>query len=89
MSEFKNDDMVSIKEYVLQAIVKQGLSFLLLLFMSWYFYDQNAKLEKKINDCNSNTIAIYSLKNDTLLRIMSESNQVMSETLEYLKTKKK
>lgn len=89
MSESKNDDMMSIKEYALQAIVKQGLPFLLLLIMSWYFYDQNAKLERKIDDCNSNTIAIYQLKSDTLLKIMSESNQVMSETLEYLKTKRK
>lgn len=88
MSEFKNDDM-SIKEYVVMAIVKQGLPFLLLLIMSWYFYDQNSKLEKKIDDCNMNTIAIYSLKSDTLLRIMAESNQVMTETLDYLKYKKK
>jgi hypothetical protein len=66
--------MEALKQPLWDIIKNQGLSFMLLAVMTWYFYQQQIDMQHKIEKCHEGVLEFY--KNDHIeLRVLIKENR--------------
>ena len=64
-----------------QALQQQGLSFLLLGLMAWYFQVQNDKLQNQVTDCNQQRLEYYKNQTLELMKVVQENTQAINRLM--------
>lgn len=77
--EFKSMSQFWIR--IFSALQQQGLSFLLLGLMAWYFQIQNDKLQNQVTDCNQQRLDYYKNQTLELMKVVQENTQAINSLM--------
>jgi|GEM_PF-5563549 len=72
------EEMAKIWVNILSAVQNQGLSFVLMFAMAFYFHSENKGLKEQINMCNADKV-------EALRKIVESNNVIMQNFSFYLK----
>ena len=67
---------------IVEAAKKHGIAFLVMLGLVIYFHNQNEKLERKFDLCNSKVIELYQDHNTQLIQAMERNSRALEKIAE-------
>lgn len=72
---------------------KQGLAYITMLFLAWYFYNENQKLKDDIQAAKTEVVNYYKNDNAEMRRVLIENNRIINRNNDifedFLKSKRK
>ena len=82
-------DMKNLWSFLLQVITKQGLSFVLLAAMAFYFQNQTEALQDKTDQCNERIIEMYKEQSEENRKVIRENTEAIRNFSLYLREERK
>lgn len=79
--------MNDITVYLLETLKKQGLSFLILGCVVFYFYNELKDLKTEVKVCNDTIISIYSSQTDEMKEVIIRNTEVFHRIEKILDNK--
>lgn len=73
----KNISTMDIKEQLWLMIKRQGISFVVILAVAYFFYNENEKMRIDIKSANDEIKTYYKTDNVEMRRIIERSNDVI------------
>ena len=73
----KNISMKDIKEQLWLMIKRQGISFIIILAVAYFFFNENEKMRIDIKAANDEIKTYYKTDNAEMRRVIERSNEVM------------
>ena len=74
----------SITTFLVKTVKDQGVSFLLLGLMVWYFHAQTTMLHTEIKECNNQQMEIYKSQNIKLMEVVDRNSKAFEAFSEQL-----
>lgn len=69
---------VDIIMFFMEALKKQGLSFLILGGIVFYFYAELKEVRREVKVCNDTVIELYKMKNDELKDVIVRNTEALN-----------
>lgn len=83
------NDMKNFGAFLLNVISKQGLSFILLSAMAFYFQSQTEALQAKTDTCNERIIEMYQKQSQENREVIKDNTEAIRNFSMYLRESKK
>jgi len=64
--------------WIIETFRRQGLSFVLLVAMLWYFQRQNDQLQLQILECNQQRLDYYSNQSIRMMQVIEENTAAIN-----------
>jgi hypothetical protein len=74
---------------ITEQIKRQGLSFVILAAVVWFFYDEVQEVKRDFAACNTQLIEMYSKHSLENREVILKNTQVIEEVKELIKSKNK
>jgi hypothetical protein len=63
----------------MEALKKQGLSFLILGGVVFYFYGELKEVRREVKNCQATIVEIYQIKNDELKDVIIRNTEALNK----------
>lgn len=85
MEKEQKIDMQKVWSIIMDLITKQGLSFLLLAAMAYYFQMQTAQLQQKTDRCNERIIEIFQSEAEQSREVIKDNTEAINNFSHFLR----
>lgn len=69
--------MQKLQNYVMEEIFKKGLPYVLIVFQAWYFYNENGRLQDKIDVCVDSRILMMETYQARILEALENNTRAL------------
>lgn len=78
----KNEEMMTFKlvyTKILDAMIKQGISFVIMLGLVVFFYNEHVRFQEKIDSCNATIIQMYADNQARLIEALNNNTKALEQ----------
>lgn len=80
-----NEEMAKVWLSILKAVQQQGLSFMLMVAIAYYFQMQNNNLQNKVDQCNNSQMELYREHSKNMEKVIERNTAAFENFSVYLR----